>query len=189
MPADVVSPPKAFFSISLEMIEPGELLPCDLWLRPPGGAPVLYRSARLPFLEEHRERLELSGVDVLHISFEDAEAWSDFVAERLKRRILDPHRPIEERVDELINSSRTLMREVFDDPRAPGVRRTIEHLGDTVNRLIAEPGAFHSAVRLMEHDYYTYTHCFHVSVYAVGLGRAAGIDDQDYLTSLGQGGG
>ncbi len=188
MPAEVISPPTAFFSISLEMIEPGDLLPCDLWLRPANGDPVLYRAAHLPFLREHLERLEQSGVEVLHIAFEDAAAWSDFVAERLKSRILDPNRPIEERVDELLSSSRAMMREVFDDPRGPGVRRTIEHLGDAVNRLIAEPGAFHSAVRLMEHDYYTYTHCFHVSVYSVGLGRAAGIDDENYLTSLGQGG-
>ena len=124
----------------------------------------------------------------IQIAFDDAAKWADHVSGKLRRQLNDPDLPLEMRMELLLEASRSMMREVFDNPLAPGIRRKVEHLGDAVAKVMSEPGAFASAVRLMEHDYSTSTHSFHVSIFAVALARAAGCRDENYLTSLGRGG-
>lgn len=170
------------------MLEPGRLLPCNVWLRREEAEPVLYRAENLFLGLEHVQRLRASGVKSVLIAFEDAICWSDFLGRQLKQRVLDKAVPIEERVKVLTDSAHVMMEEIFDNPLGPGVQRKVQHLGDAVCLVMLEPGAFSGAVRLMEHDYYTYSHCFHVSVFAVALARAAGVDDESYVTSLGRGG-
>jgi len=188
VPKETATIPETFFPVPLEMLEPGKLLPCNVWLRRGEAEPVLYRSENLFLGLEHVQRLRASGLKSVLIAFEDAICWSDFVGQQLKQRVLDKAVPIEKRVKVLTDTAHVMMEEIFDNPLAPGVKRKVEHLGDAVAQVIQEPEAFSGAVRLMEHDYYTYSHCFHVSVFAVALARAAGIDDQSYITSLGRGG-
>jgi putative nucleotidyltransferase with HDIG domain len=52
---------------------------------------------------------------------------------------------------------------------------------------MGQPSALGHAVRLMSHDYYTYTHCLQVSMYAIALAQVCGERDTERLAALGRG--
>jgi len=176
-----------FFSVSLEMLEPGRIVPCDLWLQHRGGDALLYRSRDLPLEEAHIERLRESGVTSILVAFTDADRWAEDLGQRLRGALTDGSRPLSERVETIMKSSRATMRDIFADPTAPGVKARVGHLADTFSELMHLPDALVTTVRLMEHDYYTYTHSVHVALYSLALARAAGLSDPAYLSSLGRG--
>ena len=137
---------------------------------------------------EHCRRLLDAGVEHVYISFKEAEAWNRYLEDQLRDRISDPGRPLEERAKILLDTAAPLMREVLDNPASPGVKERVGNLADAIVDLIDGPEAFATAVQVMGHDYYTYTHCTHVSIYLVALAREIGIDAPDLLRSLGRAG-
>ncbi|RMG48914.1 MAG: HD domain-containing protein [Acidobacteria bacterium] len=179
--------PRTFFPVSLELLEVGQLLPCDIWLKHGDAEPVLYRASRLPFEAEHKRRLIESGVQSVWISFGDAESWNDHLARQLRTRVRDPSIPLPERMRIMVHSARDLMRTIVENPRAPGVKDQVDAVSESIAELIDGPEALAAAVRLMEHDYYTYTHSLHVAIYATSLARDIGISDTDDLRSIGRG--
>jgi putative nucleotidyltransferase with HDIG domain len=179
--------PERFFAVSLDEIEPDALLPCDVWIRHEGGRVVLYRARDLSFEPEHVERLTSMGVRQLLIAFEDAQKWSDYVGQRLCALAEDTSQPLVERLRVVIDASAQTMRQVFEDPGAPHVYGSVDHVSRAIRQLMGQPAALGHAVRLMSHDYYTYTHCLQVSMYAVALAQVCGEKDPDRLAALGRG--
>ncbi|UCF67598.1 MAG: HD domain-containing protein [Acidobacteriota bacterium] len=148
---------------------------------------MLYRAQNLPFGTAERLRLADSGVRSVWVGFEQSGDWSRYVTGRLETRVSDPHLSIEDRVGVLVHSSRDLMREILGNPRASSVREQIEIINRSLCRLVDGPDTMAAAVRMMEHDYYTYTHSLHDAIYSVGLARATGVTAPDLLHSIGRG--
>jgi HD-GYP domain-containing protein (c-di-GMP phosphodiesterase class II) len=181
--------PQTYFPVALSLLEPGSVVPCEIWLKhDERREPVLYRSRQLPFTVEHRERLTTAGVETVWVPFADADTWTRYLEERLHQRVCDPTIPVESRAEVLISTSRSIMRDVLTEPRAAGTRERVGTVADSICDFLREPSAVAATVRMMEHDYYTYTHSLHVAVYSVALARAAGIDAPDVLGEIGRGG-
>ncbi len=187
MPEATVTP-GTFFSVPVSMLETGTLLPCEIWVRGPSGTPVLYRGANTPFSSEHRQRLLDSGLETVLVNFADASDWNRHFEHGLRERINDQSLSIESRAQLLMDVARPLLMEVLDNPRDPAAHGRIVGLADSVCDLLRQPAAMLATVRLMEHDYYTYTHSLHVAIYSVALARACGIDAPDMLSSISAGG-
>ncbi|GAB4224733.1 MAG: hypothetical protein Kow0062_26840 [Acidobacteriota bacterium] len=173
-----------FFRVPLALLEPGELLPCDIWLPRRDADPVRWRDARLPFDEEHRARLEASGVRSVLIAFSDADAWNRHLEQRIGRIARRDDIDIDARATVLVASARTIVREVLEDPAAREAKRRIDTLAGALAEFTREPGGFAAVVRLFEHDYYTYTHSVHVAVYATALAAATGTEDPASLRAI-----
>jgi HD-GYP domain-containing protein (c-di-GMP phosphodiesterase class II) len=178
---------QTYFPIALATLAPGSVVPCELWLRHGRGEPVLYRARHLDFTMDHRARLSASGVETLYVPFSDSGAWTAYIEQRLHERIADPGIPVAQRVEVLLEASRPILREILADPRKPGAAKRVGTVADAVCELMRGPETVAAAVRLMEHDYYTYTHSLHVAIFAVSLSRACGIDAPDVLASIGRG--
>lgn len=178
---------QTFFKVALALLAPGSVVPCELWLRHGAGEPVLYRARHLDFTSAHRARLAASGVQTLYVPFSDSGAWTAYVEERLHARVTDPDTPIAQRVEVLLEASRPVLREVLEDPRQPHAAVRVGRVADAVCELMRGPETIATAVRLMEHDYYTYTHSLHVAIFAVALARARGLDAPEVLSSIGRG--
>lgn len=186
--APVVNDVQTYFPVALAMLEPGTVVPCELWLRHDDHHdPVLYRSRNLPFTREHRDRLISSGVETVWVPFSDSGSWTVYLEGRLRERVSNSGVPVEERAEILITTSRSIMKEVLADPRESRARERVGVVADTICDFMRLPSAVAATVRLMEHDYYTYTHSLHVAVYSVALARAAGIDADDVLADIGRG--
>lgn len=177
-----------FFPVALAMLETGRIVPCEIWLRHEGATePVLYRAGNLPFDAAHRRKLQEFGVETVFVPFKDAARWTGYLEGRLRERVADRAVPAEHRAEILITSSRSIMKDVYADPLAPATMERITTVADAICDFMREPSALAATVRVMEHDYYTYTHCLHVAVYGVSLARAAGIDAPDVLAGIGRG--
>ena len=176
-----------YFRIALATLAPGSVVPCELWLRHGDGEPVLYRARHLDFTAEHRARLTASGVQTLFVPFSDSASWTAYLEARLHERVSDPGVPAAQRVEVLLEASRPILREILADPRRPGAAARVGNVADAICELMRGPETVAAAVRLMEHDYYTYTHSLHVAIFAVALARACGIDAPDVLASIGRG--
>lgn len=163
------------------------MLPCDIWMRRSEDRVVLYRARDLPLERKHLDRLLATGVRQVLIGFDDAQRWSDYVGERLKRLTSDASRPLSERLRSVIDTSAQTMQQVFEDPSAPHAYESVNHVSRAITQLMTQPAAIGQAVRLMSHDYYTYTHCLQVSMYAVALAQACGERDPDQLAEIGRG--
>lgn len=187
MAADAPPKPEKCFPISLEQLEPGSVLPCNIWMKRGEDRIVLYRSRNLSLEESHLRRLREAGVEQLLIGFDDAQHWSDYVGSRVQRLAADGSQPIESRLRSVIEISAQTMRQVFEDPRAPHAYQSVRHVGSAISHLMQQPGALGPAVRLMSHDYYTYTHSMQVSMYAVALAQACGESHPERLRSIGLG--
>ena len=173
-----------YFRVPLALLEPGSLLPCDIWLPRGDGPPVRWRDARQPFDAGHRARLEAAGVSAVLIDFADAEAWNRHLEERLEGIVGRPDLGIEQRAGILVESARNIVREVLDRPDAPSAQERIDALAGALTDFTREPGGFAAVVRLFEHDYYTYTHSVHVAVYATALAIACGADSRNELRAI-----
>ncbi len=176
-----------FFAVSLEILEAGKILPCDIWLRHDGTDPILYRAKDLAFEPEHVRRLAESGVESVLISFEDARAWTDYLGQRLRHEARDESKPLSGRIEMLLRTSRATMNDIYRDPKAPVVKEQVSHLADSITKIMQQPDALVTSIRMMEHDYYTYTHSLHVAFYGVSLAHAAGLHDTSYISSIGRG--
>lgn len=184
----IASEPQTLFPVPLAMLEPGAIVPCDLWLKDRRPTPVLYRARQLPFTGEHRDRLRESGVERLYVAFEDSTRWAGYLEERFHRRVLDHTRPAGERAAILVESSRSLMREVLEDPGADHARPRIESLAEAIQEMTGHAESLAATVRLLRHDYYTYTHSVHVAIYVTGLAQACGVDDPELIRAIARGG-
>ncbi len=170
------------------MLDTETLLPCEIWVRGPLGAPVLYRGAGTPFLEAHRERLLASGIETVLVDFADAPAWNRHFENGLRDRVNDTAVSIDTRAQILMDAARPLLKEVLDNPRDPSTHGRVVALADSICDLLRQPAALQATIRMMQHDYYTYTHSLHVSIYSVALARACGIDAEDVLSGISAGG-
>lgn len=189
MPTSTLAGPQTYFPVALNLLEPGSVVPCELWLRhDEHHDPVLYRSRHLPFSAGHRDRLSAAGVQTVWVPFTDADTWTHYLEDRLHQRVCDPSIPVASRAEVLIRTSRSIMHDVLAEPRAKGTRARVGTVADSICDFLREPSAVAATVRMMEHDYYTYTHSLHVAVYSVALARAAGIDAPDVLGEIGRGG-
>ncbi len=178
-----------FFQVAVEMLEPGSVVPCELWLRHGAGSdPLPYRSGNLPFTAEHRDRLRASGVATVLVPFSDSGTWARYLEGRLAERLADVSVDVAQRAEILVSTSTAIMKDVLVDPAAPGTAQRVGTIADAVAGFLRTRPAVTATVKLMRHDYYTYTHSLHVAVYAVALAQAAGIDAHDALAAIGRGG-
>ncbi len=173
-----------FFTVPLELLEPGGLLPCDIWLPRRDGRPVRYRHARLAFDERHRARLEAAGVGAVLIAFDDAEAWNRHLEGRLGKIVSRTDLSVDQRAAVLVESARGIVREILERPEVATARPRLDVLAGALADFTREPGGFAAIVRLFEHDYYTYTHSVHVAVYATALAAACGYGSPAQLRSV-----
>ena len=178
---------RTYFEIALSALEIGSVLTFDLWIQHNAKRPVLYRKRELPFAEEQRERLRSSGIDTLLVSFEDAATCKLYLEQHLAKRLSDPKLSSEERMKLFTDSARSTMQDVLGDPLADDVEQRVDTLTESLCDLISGPKALHTAIAMMEHDYYTYTHSLHVAIYCVALARAAGVSNEARIADIGRG--
>jgi HD-GYP domain-containing protein (c-di-GMP phosphodiesterase class II) len=185
--SELVSTPTTFFRVPVALLHPDEVTPCDVWLRRDNGQAVLYRARDLPFTRDHRARLMRGGVREVWVSFADAAAWNAYVERHLIARVSDGEVPAEDRARVLLESARSVMQEVLDNPTEPGALARVSNVSDAIVSMTRRREQLAACIRLLGHDYYTYSHSVHVAVYSAGLARCAGIEGEEENAAIARG--
>ena len=165
----------------------GDVLSFDLYLRL-GSQGVLYLRLGHPFPADDRRRLWEVGVRSFWVSPWQTQECSNYFERRLSSVLADDSIPLQQRSSILYMSATQTLRQILDSPSSPeGLRRSNDLAREVVAHLARNRDALLALHQVMSADYYTYTHCMDVCIYAVGLAKRALGDDRPALEEVGLG--
>jgi HD-GYP domain-containing protein (c-di-GMP phosphodiesterase class II) len=172
-----------YLPVATATLCPATLMGCELFIQRPNSQFVeLYKGAEYPLDNADVERLRTTGIDHLFVRLESADAYRDYL---LKHVLNDASMPAGARVTAL----REVTRVVFDQALARGKSGELVHAASEFGRGLAAMMSeksllFRELFRIVEHDFYTFTHVCNVSTYSVLLAQGMGENDPVRLAEL-----
>lgn len=153
-----------------------------------GGDMILYRSADLPFSERTRLKLLDNRVERLFVSSKSREKYQKYIEQNLDKILVDKNVSQEKKAGILYETSKSLMRDVLDNPSyGENIQRSKKLVEHQVAFILKGQEAFHNLLKISSFDYYTYTHSVNVCTFAVALAQQLGYTDEKFLHDLGIG--
>lgn len=179
-----------FLPVSPHALVSEECVGVPLYLPAAGGSGMtLYCAADVPFEAKDRRRLIENAVPFLYIRNADQEVFQDFLRDHLTAILSDETVPVLARFSTLNDVVCSALERTFqigctDD----AVRQSNELAGECVDMLVRDEIVVRDLIRVMYHDYHTFTHSTNVSYYCVLLANALGITDRATLKKITVGG-
>ncbi len=175
-----------YLPIAVGTLAPAENLDFDLFLRSDSGQATLFRGKDYELERADLMRLRESSISTLYIRVGDHERYCDYLRDEvLSSGELQP----EQRLQVLTAVNRSVFESAFS---SVNMQRYME-FADSVGRELAETMAnmdvsLSGLLKLLTHDYYTYTHVANVTTYCLALARGLGIHDVAELNEIAKGG-
>ena len=170
--------------VALQTITPTAVLDYDIYLWANDiSTPVLYRERSLPFTRSDIDRLLSADILTIFLPVDDHASYRrqllDGVIDNKDVPPVDRYRALKE-----------LNRRVFEAAlQGRNLNRVVEVADSHASRLAGiicdRALVLDDMFRLMDHDYYTYTHATNVCVYSIILAHQIGISDETVLSSIG----
>ena len=172
-----------YIPVSVATLYPTDGLGVDLYIRPPGcEEPILYCAHTLTVKQEDLWRLEDAGVTRLYIRREERGRYQQFLREHLDGWLRDPAQPMKARAAMLNEVVRDVLNESFSGGKTQEIVDHAHQLGQRAAELLtSEPVVFQDVVRVLHHDYTTFTHSANVCYYAVLLGATLELPQADLI--------
>ncbi len=176
----------AYLPLDVRRLEPGEQVPFDLFVLTDKRY-VLYRAATLPLSVKDLDDLKRRGHERFYVDASARKHMARYFETRLAKELRSEERSTEEKAEFLVEASRVIMEDVFENLEEPSTLEGVRLLAEqTVDFVATGRRAFRRLVRLVSHDYYTYTHSLHVGIYTIALGRQLGLS-AEFQRKLGEG--
>ncbi len=172
-----------FIPVSVATLYPTEGLGVDLYFRPPGcDEPILYCASTLTVKQADLWRLEDSGVTRLYIRRDDRRTYQQFLRQHLDGWLRDPAQPMKARAAMLNEVVRDVLNESFASGQTDQIVESARELGMRAAELLtSEPVVFQDVVRVLHHDYTTFTHSANVCYYSVLLAAMLELPETDIV--------
>lgn len=175
-----------YLPLDVRRLEPGDQVPFDLYVNTDGRY-VLYRAASLPLSVSDLADLRGRGHQRFWVTSASRKHVARYFETRLAGELRNPDRSSAEKAEFLVEASRVIMEDVFENLEEPSCLESVRLLAEqTVDFVATGRRAFRRLVRLVSHDYYTYTHSLHVGIYTIALGRQLGLSEE-FQRKLGEG--
>jgi HD-GYP domain-containing protein (c-di-GMP phosphodiesterase class II) len=144
---------------------------------------ILYLHAGDTLTKEKIEKLNAKQSDIFYVPIDEKAAYKAYIQVHLDSSSLSS----QHKAQILRESSFTLIEELFEQADiSHAIEGSKEAIQQFVSLMDQEPEAISHLIGLSTHDFYTYNHSLDVSIYSLGLGKAAGLD-VEALNDLGQG--
>jgi putative nucleotidyltransferase with HDIG domain len=177
-----------FFPISIKKINPNSVIKFDLYIKT-GKKFILYKHRNLKITPDDLERLLDTAAATLFVHKKDKKNYRGYLEENLESLLKSEDVPDRRKAEALHESAINVIQDVFDNPRSgESIKRSKEIIGHTVDFILAAPQSFINLLKIVKHDYYTYTHSVNVCTFLVSLSREIGIHDKRVLKAVGEGG-
>ena len=172
-----------FLPVSISTLYASNGLALDLYIRPPGSEkPVLYCASSLGIRKTDLDRLEDSGITALYIQRQARAQYQAYLRKHLDDWLRDPALPATKRAAVLNEVVRDVLRESFDQGQTSAIVSEARQLGlKAANLLTSQPILFHDFVRVLHHDYATFTHSANVCYFAILLAIELGIQGDELV--------
>lgn len=111
----------------------------------------------------------------------DLQNYYDELEDSLAGLLADPQVTVGQKSQVLYRCASNVMQDVYSNPRSgDNLGRTRQVTENLIKFTMASEDSIPGLLRLSSHDYYTFTHCVNVAVFAVGLmQRITHLDEQE----------
>lgn len=121
------------------------------------------------------------------VDADHAEYWI-LLEDSMKKIIKDEHISLDEKSSLVYNCATETVKAVFEDPRSgENIKRTQNVTNHIIDFALGNRESIPSLLKLGSHDYYTFTHCVNVAVFAIGLFQCIGRGTEDEMRIFGLG--
>ncbi|MCK5230786.1 MAG: HD domain-containing protein, partial [Desulfobulbaceae bacterium] len=121
------------------------------------------------------------------VDADHAEYWI-LLEDSMKKIIKDEHISLDEKSSLVYNCATETVKAVFEDPRSgENIKRTQNVTNHIIDFALGNRESIPSLLKLGSHDYYTFTHCVNVAVFAIGLFQCIGRGTEDEMRVFGLG--
>ncbi len=150
---------------------------------------VLYASKEARYREKVRELLQSSELmEELYIQEEDLVLYFEHATNSLRNYVLNSDAPPEKKMEKVYDLSRDVTHQFFEANSSPEVLRGSDQVVDLMEKCLSDNKlGFHGLTKIMEKDYYTYTHSINVGLYCMTFALKIGMP-ADEVHELGLGG-
>ena len=175
--------------ISLATASLTSSLGINVYLKPgPSEPAILYSAGHIGIGSEQLNDLISDGCSKLYIHSQDREHYQQAMRDNWQELLLNQQLPALNRVAALHDIVRTVLHYEFDHGTTESIVANCQSLGQgSVEALGDDPIVLKDLVRVLSHDYGTFTHSTNVSAYAVLLGRSLGFSSAE-LAEIATGG-
>jgi response regulator RpfG family c-di-GMP phosphodiesterase len=186
MPAlTTISDPQSLIPIAIETLGMSEDVPFDLFIKQAAGQIVLYRAANFPFHSSDLEAMQRKGIRTLFISNSSLADYESYLHDQV---LTDPNAPATARYCAVRDVNRSVFLTAMKEKCVGKVVDAASNLADELAEVVCNQEAtICNLFKVMNHDYYTYTHVTNVCVYALALAQGLGISNRKELCEIATG--
>jgi HD-GYP domain-containing protein (c-di-GMP phosphodiesterase class II) len=150
---------------------------------------VLYASKEARYRDKVRELLQSSELmEELFIHEEDLMVYFEQATNSLRDFVVNSDATPEKKMEKVYDLSRDITHQFFEANSSPEILRGSDQVVDLMEKCLSDNKlGFHGLSKIMEKDYYTYTHSINVGLYCMSFALKIGMP-ADEVHELGLGG-
>lgn len=121
-------------------------------------------------IDKVQEHLREFPFDKMFVRQDEVAQYYSCMEHSLESVIDDPEVDVEGKSAMIYSCASNVMEDVFRDPRSGANLERSKNITDNIIKFsLSDSRSISSLLSLSSHDYYTFTHCVNVAVFAVGL--------------------
>ena len=189
MICEATSQTDVYLPVSVSTLTPTKAIGIPLYARDPHDRRfTLYRAADYPIQSEDIEHLIDRGVRQLFVAAENHQQYQQYLRSTLIQTFCDESVPAPRRFAQLNVVVRDSLEHAFRTPDVSETLRTAQEMANlTVGVICGGQLLARDLLRMLYHDYQTFTHSANVAYYCVILARELGAADEVELKEIAAG--
>jgi putative nucleotidyltransferase with HDIG domain len=133
-------------------------------------------------------RARLLQKETLYIDTEQKALYQEYVEKHLQRIARDRTISMDEKTKLIYSVAADTVDAIYKFPDlSVNADRSMNIVRPILDTILSDEKTIVSYIKILEHDYYTHTHCLNVGIYAMSLGNDLGLEEEE-LVRLGQSG-
>ncbi len=155
---------------------------CDLYLHVEtrsGSRYVLYCRGDSVFDNNKRENLLEKDISRLFIIKEDQKKYYEYLENNFQNIIADIKLSSDEKTNIVHSAATNLIKDLFDNPRTGNIKRTKTFAYNMVDYILKEGAPAQNLLKILVHEYYTYTHSVNVAAVGTLFAQSIGLGEDE----------
>jgi HD-GYP domain-containing protein (c-di-GMP phosphodiesterase class II) len=184
--------PEQYHPIDINILDKNADLAFNIFSKVQGSdedSYVLYASKEARYRDKVRELLQSSELmEELFIHEEDLMLYFEQATDSMRDYVVNSNATPEKKMEKVYDLSRDITHQFFEANSSPEIIRGSDQVVDLMEKCLSDNKlGFHGLSRIMEKDYYTYTHSINVGLYCMSFALKIGMP-ADEVHELGLGG-
>jgi HD-GYP domain-containing protein (c-di-GMP phosphodiesterase class II) len=155
---------------------------CDFYLLVETGADsqyVLYSRRDSVFRNDKWDHLLEKNINRLFIRKDDQKKYYEYLENNFQDIIADTRISSDEKTKIVHSVATNLIKDLFNNPRTGNIERTKTFACNMVDYILKDGKAAHNLLKILIHEYYTYTHSVNVAAVGTLFAQSIGLGENE----------